>query len=458
MSAFPSDLFAGQRFAVVGLGKNGLPAAQALVAMGAKVTVWDDQDTARAGASGLPLRDLRTGPFAFDALVLSPGIPHHLPAPHPIAARAIEAGVPILSDAELLFRAVRRAGSRARFVGVTGTNGKSTTTALLAHVLATAGRPVASGGNLGPASLSLPLLPDIGVYVLEMSSYMLERLATMRFDAATMLNLSADHIDRHGDMAGYARAKIAVFDRQASDDLAVVGIDDALSREMAETLRGRATPVTTVSGVAAAADVRCVDGILCDAEGPIFTMAEALALPGAHNAQNAAAASAIGGFLGVARGDIARGLATYPGLPHRQQLVATVDGVRFINDSKATNADAAERALVCYERIIWIAGGMAKEGGIEPLVPLFPRIARALLIGRDAPILSATLTSHGVPHETVATLEEAMPAAFAAAKAAGSDIVLLSPACASWDQFTGYDQRGDRFAALARGLSDARAA
>jgi UDP-N-acetylmuramoylalanine--D-glutamate ligase len=431
MSAFSDKLFAGKRFAVVGLGKNGLPAALALRAMGAEVVAWDDNAAARTAASGVELRDPSVGPFDFDALVLSPGIPHLLPAPHPAAERARSEGVPILSDVELLFQAVRASGSRARFVGITGTNGKSTTTALLAHILEQAGLTVAAGANLGPAALSLPLLPHHGVYVLEMSSYMLERLATVRFDAAVMLNLSADHIDRHGDMAGYARAKRAVFDRQTADDLAVIGVDDPGSRDMADHLRRRVVPVS-------GADVALANGA---------------ALPGAHNAQNAAAATAVARFLGVADAVIAAGLASYPGLPHRQQLVATVDGVAFVNDSKATNADASERALVCYDRVIWIAGGMAKEGGIEPLVPLFPRIVRALLIGRDAPLFAETLTREGVQFETVGTLEAAVPAAFAAAKATGVPVVLLSPACASWDQFTGYDQRGDRFADLARGLA-----
>jgi UDP-N-acetylmuramoylalanine--D-glutamate ligase len=468
MSTFASDLFAGKRFAVVGLGRNGLPAAHALAAMGAEVTAWDDLPAAREAARDLRLRDLREGAFDFDALVLSPGIPHALPKPHPIAARALAACIPILSDAELLFQAVRAAGSRARFVGITGTNGKSTTTALLAHMLEGAGVPVAAGGNLGPAALALPLLPHDGVYVLEMSSYMLERLATLRFDAAVMLNLSADHIDRHGDMAGYARAKRAVFDRQAGGDLAVVGVDDALSREMAAGL----PRVVTVSGMGGEATpsplagegvsfptpaIFCTDGVLRDAAGPIFRMADALALPGSHNAQNAAAAAAVAFFLGLSREAVAQGLKTYPGLPHRQQRVATIDGIGFINDSKATNADATERALVCYDRIVWIAGGMAKEGGIVPLAPLFPRIARAILIGRDAPILAETLAAHGVPHETLGTLEAAVPAAFAAAQAEDAPVVLLSPACASWDQFTGYDQRGDRFAALARDLADGRA-
>ncbi|HEY8288117.1 MAG TPA: UDP-N-acetylmuramoyl-L-alanine--D-glutamate ligase [Acetobacteraceae bacterium] len=438
MRQFPSDLFVGQRFLVVGLGKNGLPTARALVAMGAAVTAWDDTPAARAAAPDLVLRDPREGELACDALVLSPGIPHRLPAPHPAAARAIAAGVPIMSDTELLYQAVRRAGSRARFAGITGTNGKSTTTALLAHILDGAGVPSAAGANLGPAALTLPLLPDDGVYVLEMSSYMLERLATLRFDAAAMLNLSADHIDRHGDMAGYARAKRAIFDRQAAGDLAVIGVDDPGSREMAAWLDGQPARVMRVSGMDRTAE---------RPRGP--------ALPGAHNAQNAAAASAMAVFLGASAADIANGLLTFPGLPHRQQRITTIAGITFINDSKATNADAAERALVCYDRLVWIAGGMAKEGGIEPLVPLFPRIARTLLIGRDAPIFAATLAAHGVPHETVGTLAEAVPAAFAAAKADHAPVVLLSPACASWDQFTGYDQRGDRFAELARGLASA---
>lgn len=435
MSAFPASIFTGKRFAVVGLGKNGLPAARALTAMGADVVAWDDSAAARAAAQDLDVRNPAEGQFDFDALVLSPGIPHRWPAPHPIARRANAAGVPILSDTELLFQAVRAAGSGARFAGVTGTNGKSTTTALLAHILEAAGIPVAAGANLGPAALSLPLLTHHGVYVLEMSSYMLDRLANLRFDVAAMLNLSADHIERHGDMAGYALAKRAIFDRQAATDLAVIGADDPGSRAMAAWLEHRATPVIRVSG----------------SGEPPFPLGRAL--PGAHNAQNAAAATAMARFLGAPDAAIASGLMSYPGLPHRQQRIATVDGVTFVNDSKATNADAAGRALVCYDRLIWIAGGMAKDGGIEPLVPLFPRVAHALLIGRDTPALAATLARHDVPFDIVGTLEAAVPAAFAAARSTGTPVVLLSPACASWDQFTGYDQRGERFAALAHALA-----
>ncbi len=438
--SFPPDMFRGERFAVVGLGRNGLPAARALRAMGAAVTAWDDGEAARAAAAAAGL-DVRAPVMeGLSALVLSPGIPHIRPTPHPIATAAIAAGVPILSDADLLFRAVREAGSAARFAGITGTNGKSTTTALLAHILQVAGRPVAAGGNLGTAALALPLLADDGVYVLEMSSYMLERLARLRFDAAAMLNLSLDHLDRHGDMAGYAAAKLAIFDRQTAGDVAVVGVDDPLSRAMADRLAHGPATLVRIS----AAD-------------PV-DLAGAAALPGAHNRQNASAATAMARALGVAETDISRGLRSYPGLPHRQERVSGPGGILFVNDSKATNADSAACALACYDRVIWIAGGTAKAGGIDSLVPFFPRIATALLIGRDAPILAATLAAHGVPHQDVATLDRAVSEAFRLTQQGVAYIVLLSPACASWDQFTGFDARGDRFRDLVRSLSDEVAA
>ncbi len=432
--SFPPNLFAGRRYAVVGLGRAGLPAARALAAMGAEVTAWDDTPAAREGAAGLTVAEPVIP--GLDALVLSPGIPHRGPKAHRLALAATKACVPILTDAELLFQAVRAAGSQARFAGVTGTNGKSTTTALLAHILAEAGIPHAAGANLGPAALSLPKLGDDGVYVLEMSSYMLERLATLRFSAAAMLNLSADHLDRHGDMAGYARAKAAIADRQTAADTMVVGIDDPWSRALAETLATRPARLVRIS----------------QHDAPIAT---GPALPGAHNAQNIAAATALARALGVADAAIAEGIRSYPGLPHRQEHVATIDGVAWINDSKATNADSTAWALACYRRILWIAGGTAKDGGIDSLAPHFPRIAEALLIGRDAPMLAATLQAHGVAHREVGTLEAAV--AEAACIAPGrAEVVLLSPACASWDQFTGFDQRGDRFRALARALEGAR--
>lgn len=451
MTGWPKDLFAGRRFAVLGLGKNGLPAVTALNAMSADLMVWDDDPAKRCerplpvGTGYCTIQDPTPHLASCMALVLSPGIPHRLPAPHPIAAAAIAAGVPVWSDAELLFQAVRATGSRARFVGVTGTNGKSTTTALIAHILARAGRPVAAGGNLGPAALALSLLDHNGLYVLEMSSYMLERIGSLRFDAAVMLNLSPDHLDRHGDMAGYAAAKRAIFDRQGLGDLAVIGTDDAPSRAMATELGA-----ITVSGTHLA-DLWCEHGVLRDATGPIQDMADAPALPFAHNAQNAAAAAAVALHLGLDRAAIADGIRSFPGLPHRQQHVATVDGVRYIDDSKATNADAAACALGCYDRIVWIAGGISKAGGIAPLAGYFPRIAHALLIGRDGAALAAELGD--VPHELSGTLDAAVPAARAAAARTGAATVLLSPACASFDQFSGFEARGQRFAELARGLA-----
>ncbi len=457
MTGFPEAfplVFAGARFAVVGLGRMGLPAAQALAAMGALVVAWDDGAEARAQAAALHVEDPAPQIARFDALVLSPGIPHRLPHPHPAAAAALAAGVPIWTDAELLYQAVRRAGSKARFAGITGTNGKSTTTALLAHILVEAGIPAAAGGNLSPAALALPLLPDAGAYALEMSSYMLERLATLRFDAAAMLNLSPDHLDRHGDMEGYIAAKRAIFARQDASDLAVVGADDPDSDALAASLPSR---VLRVSGLHEA-DLWCEAGVLRDADGPILPMADALALPGPHNAQNAAAAAALAFHLGAARDAVARGIATFAGLPHRQRLVAAQDGIAFVDDSKATNADAAARALACYDRVVWIAGGIAKAGGIASLAPFFPRIAHAVLIGRDATLLARQLQDGGVPHHVAGTLDSAVPDAFAFARRLGAPTVLLSPACASFDQFSGFEARGRRFAALANALRNGKAA
>lgn len=442
-------VFAGLRFAVLGLGANGLPAAEALVAMGADISVWDDDAAKRDAAMAKNLTVVRPAEAgALDALVLSPGIPDRLPAPHAEVACLAARGVAVITDAELLYRAVRTAGSRARFIGITGTNGKSTTTALIAHILKTAGITHAAGANLGPAALALPLLPDDGIYCLEMSSYMLERIATIRFDAAAMLNLTPDHLDRHGDMAGYAEAKRRIFAYQDKDCTAVVGIDDAPSRVMAEALAAR---LIRISGDAPA-DLWADGRLLRDSAGVIADLAQARALPGAHNAQNAAAAAALAQAAGVPREAIAEGIKSYPGLPHRQAEIANIDDVRFINDSKATNADAAARALGCYDRLIWIAGGIGKAGGIDSLAPYFSHIAKAFLIGRDAPLFAASLEAHGVAYEITDTLDAAVPAAFRAARDAGVDTVLLSPAAASFDQFANYGERGRKFADFARAL------
>ncbi len=449
----PFTPFLGARIAVVGLGRAGLPAALRLVEWGAEVEAWDDGEAQRraAEAAGLTLRDPTQGRLRADALLLSPGIAHVLPRAHPAAEAARAAGTPILCDVEFLFRAVLAAQSRARFVGVTGTNGKSTTTALIHHILTAAGREAQVGGNLGPPALSLNILGSEGVYTLEMSSYMLERIATLRFNVAVMLNLSPDHLDRHGDMAGYAAAKARIFARQQREDVAVLGQDDAMTSAMAARIAARVVPIS--GSMAQPGGVWAEHTVLRDDAGPILDLRDAIALPGSHNAQNAAAAAAACHALGVGRTDIAAGIANFGGLPHRLERVADVRGVVFVNDSKATNADSAARALASYDRVVWIAGGEAKEGGIESLAPFFPRIARAFLIGRDAPVLARTLAAHGVPHEVAGTLDAAVPAAAEAAFGGAAPVVLLSPACASWDQFSGFDARGDRFRDLARAIA-----
>jgi UDP-N-acetylmuramoylalanine--D-glutamate ligase len=458
--------FAGETVAVMGLGRAGLHGAQALLRLGARVLAWDDSEPARrqAAAAGVPIADLASADFgAIDVLLLSPGIPHRLPAPHPVAARAQAAGTPIVCDADLLFRAVRETGSAARFAGVTGTNGKSTTTALLGHILQCAGRPHATGGNLGVPALALNILGSDGVYALEMSSYMLERLARIRFDAAAMLNLSPDHLDRHGDMAGYAAAKRRIFDRQDSSCTAVIGVDDAVGQAMADELAAGPAGLIRISGRRAVpGGVYVENARLIDARGTypqrIASLVRHPTLPGTHNAQNAAAAAALALALRIPAEDIAAGIASFPGLPHRQERVGEVDAVLFVNDSKATNADAAARALACYPRVFWIAGGRAKDGGIAALAPEFRRVARAFLIGESAPSFAATLAEHGVAHEIALTLEEAVAAAFAAARAEAPAVVLLSPAAASFDQFANFEARGAAFRAAVARLRAERAA
>jgi UDP-N-acetylmuramoylalanine--D-glutamate ligase len=271
-----------------------------------------------------------------------------------------------------------------------------------------------------------------------------------------MLNLSADHLDRHGTMAAYAAAKAQVFARQEPEDLAVLGQDDDWARSMgAGGLVARRVPISGVARQPGGGVWAEGGTLLRDEAGAILDLREAPALPGGHNAQNAAAAAACALDLGLTRAQVAAGMRGYPGLPHRQERVGELAGVAFVNDSKATNADSAARALASYDRVVWIAGGVAKEGGIEPLGPLFPRIAQAVLIGESAGAFAATLAAHGVPHRIAGTLEAAVPEAARLALGGAAPVVLLSPACASWDQFTGYDQRGDRFRALVRGLAAA---
>jgi UDP-N-acetylmuramoylalanine--D-glutamate ligase len=449
--------FAGYPVGVLGLGKSGLATARALMASGAEVWAWDDSEDRRAEARAhdVPLVDLGTADLAeLTSLVISPGIPHTHPAPHPVAARAKAAKLELICDIELLVRSQREAA----YIGITGTNGKSTTTALIGHVLQTAKRAVQVGGNIGTAVLTLDPLGENGAFVLELSSYQLELVPTAVFDIAVFLNLSPDHLDRHGGMDGYIAAKKNIFQRQTRPRVAVVGVDDEYCRKIhAELVAADDQIVIAVSGAGAiASGVYSQDGTLWDARKgapiAICDLAACAALPGAHNHQNAAAAAAVALQIGIAPATIAEALESFPGLAHRQERVASVDGVLFVNDSKATNADAAARALGCYETIYWIAGGQAKDGGIEALRPYFARIAKAYLIGAAANDFAKTLAN--VPHEIAGDLDTAVAHAFADAKHDGKNnpVVLLSPACASWDQFKSFEHRGARFRALVEGL------
>jgi UDP-N-acetylmuramoylalanine--D-glutamate ligase len=453
----------GQTVAVMGLGASGMAAAKALVAGGARVLAWDDSEAKRqeAAAAGLPIADLREANWQdIDLLMMSPGIPHRFPKPHAVAAAARSAGVDIVCDVELL----ARSRPDARFVGITGTNGKSTTTALVGHILASTGRDAEIGGNLGPAALSLRPLDAAGIYVLELSSYQLELILSVAFDVAVLLNITPDHLGRHGGMAGYVAAKRHIFDRPRDGATAVVGIDDGESRHVRAELDGsggwHVVPVS--SAAAAARGVYVKDGALIDdldgATTTALDLNKVATLPGAHNWQNAAAAYAVARALGVPAGDAARSIMSFPGLPHRQELIAIIDGVRYINDSKATNADAAEKALTCYEHIYWIAGGQPKEGGIDSLAPHFPRIVHAFLIGEAAPAFARVLDGR-VPYTLAGDLASAVAAArnmAAGPERVADAVVLLSPACASFDQFANFEARGDMFRALVNHLPGER--
>jgi UDP-N-acetylmuramoylalanine--D-glutamate ligase len=445
--------FAGRRVGVLGLARSGRAAVAALTAGGAEVLAWDDYDKARE-AVDFPLSDPAEW-HDLAALVLSPGIPTTFPKPHPAVIRARESETPVIGDLELLYRAQHD----ARFVGITGTNGKSTTTALIGHILQEAGLATQVGGNLGTAALSLAPLGPGGIYVLEASSYQLELLATMVFDTAVLLNITPDHLDRHGGMDGYIAAKEHIFDRQGADATAVIGIDDDICAAMCERLRQGPRRVVPISvNRAPAGGVYVENGQLVDAlDGspkPILDLNTAERLPGAHNWQNACAAYAVARRCGLSAGVATAAILSFPGLAHRQELVATIDGVRYINDSKATNADASEKALLCYPAIYWIAGGLPKAGGIAPLAPYFGRLRHTFLIGNATEEFAATLDDGKSPYTRCGDLATALAAAdrMARAEHVPGAVVLLSPACASFDQFTDFEARGDRFRDLVGAL------
>jgi UDP-N-acetylmuramoylalanine--D-glutamate ligase len=447
----------GSSFVVLGLARSGLATVRALRAAGIDCIAWDDNAASRDAASQLGARI--ADPVTIDwsgiaALVISPGIPSTLPVPHPVAVAARAAGKPIICDVELL----ARAQPRARFVAITGTNGKSTTTALIGHILQQAGARCEVGGNIGRGALDLAPLGEGGLYVLELSSYQLELLQTFHADIAVWLNITPDHIDRHGDLAGYVAAKKNIFARQHAGDCVVIGTEDEASRDVEREMAARSgiacVPVALDRPVANGISYRA--GMLVDADGYTVDFSDVLTLPGDHNAQNAACAWAVCRWLDVPREMIVAGLRTYPGLPHRQERVAAVGKVVYVNDSKATNADATARALSSYDEIYWILGGQAKEGGVAPLASYFGRIRHAFLIGEATELFAGQLEGK-LPHSRCGDLQSALDAAHALAQreAAGPAVVLLSPACASWDQWKSYEHRGDAFRAMARALPGA---
>ncbi len=453
-----SELWADRPVAVLGLGRSGLSTAITLAEGGVSVWAWDDDAATRGKAqeAGVPMVDLAACDWTQPAaLILSPGIPLTHPRPHPVAKLAKDAGVEVICDIELL----ARSQPQARLFGITGTNGKSTTTALIGHVLNNAGSPVQVGGNLGTPALDLDPLGPEGTYVLEMSSYQLDLVASTVFDVAVLLNLSPDHLDRHGDMSGYIAAKTNIFNGQTAQQTAIIGLDDEHGQALYKDLKNRGPQaVIPISGSqAVSGGVYVQDGVLYDAmdgdEAVAITDLNGItSLPGDHNGQNAAAAFAAAKACGLAVNAIIDGLKSFPGLAHRQELVDVVDGVSYINDSKATNVDAAARALICYGDIYWIAGGRAKEGGYAALGEHLSNVRQAFLIGEAANDLADVLDGH-----VAWTISGNLPSAVAQARQAALDgdggVVLLSPACASFDQFQNFEIRGEAFRDAVAALS-----
>ena len=442
----------GQRIAILGLGKTGQATARALRDSGADVSIWDDQNPINIPGCTLE-NPVETGLSGFDALVMSPGIPLTHPTPHPAVQLAQQRGVPIVGDIELLFRTQ----PDAPYLAITGTNGKSTVTALTAHLFESAGIGAGVGGNLGTAVFDIKRAAN-APYVLELSSYQLDLCQTTRFQVAALLNISADHLDRHGGLQGYIQAKLRIFQRQTLSDFAFISIDDDHCRSVASALERsgqynviKVSALTPVSG-----GVSAVDGLLRfdNEETPLLDLKPlSSTLPGQHNWQNAAFAAGMARAMGLRRDQIIAGLKTFRGLPHRQELLGTTqDGVKFVNDSKATNAEASQWALNAYKDIYWIVGGQAKEGGIDALMNQLDNLSGAYLIGDAAPAFAKALQTkgpRGLTSHKCGTLEKAVAQAVKDAREAGGGTILLSPACASWDQFGSFEARGDAFRALA---------
>jgi len=453
--------FDGQTVAVLGLGRSGLSAARALREGGARALCWDDNPAARAAAEaeGFETREL-AGPGGFDGvswLVVSPGIPHLYPAPNPVVAAAWEAGVPVDNDIGLFFRSFG-SGDWAMFdqppkvVAVTGSNGKSTTSALIHHILRSAGRDSQLAGNIGRGVLDIEPPEEGGVVVLELSSYQTDLARALTPDVAVFTNLSPDHLDRHGGLGGYFAAKRRLF-AEGGPDRCIIGVDEAEGQYLANQLAEgavddrllRVSAGRKLSGPGW--DVFARKGFLSEwrkgRQVASIDLRQVRGLPGAHNHQNACAAYAAARALGLAPRVIEAAFHSFEGLPHRSQIVAEAGGVAYVNDSKATNVDAALKALQAFPRIRWICGGLMKEGGLEALAPGFDHVAKAYVIGREAAGFALGLA--GIEAEVCTDMDTAVARAMADAEP--GETVLLAPAAASFDQYDNFEQRGDDFAA-----------
>ncbi|HEV7229510.1 UDP-N-acetylmuramoyl-L-alanine--D-glutamate ligase [Brevundimonas sp.] len=465
--------FEGRRVAVFGLGRSGLTAARALKAGGAEPVLWDDGISSRmqAEAEGFAVEDLTTADWSqFAALVLSPGVPLTHPKPHWTVDKAKAAGVEIVGDVELFARAIAALpeGERPAVIAITGTNGKSTTTALIGWVLKQAGWTVHVGGNIGIGVLALPAPTAGATYVIEVSSYQLDLTTSFAPTVAILTNISPDHLDRHGGMEGYVAAKARMFNQAW---LSLVGVDDQWGRSIATSLAAEGREVREI--VTFDSEVELQPGDQYEEDHPshwvpggrveamgrkivfdhieLVDLTPAISLPGRHNAQNAAFAFMAARNLGLEHEAVIEGLLTFPGLAHRMETVGRLGKVSFVNDSKATNADAARQALSSYDRVFWIAGGRAKAGGIDDLDDLFPRVQEAFLIGEAAGPFAAALGD--TPHRISGDMATAVGQAYHAAAATGRDeVVLLSPAAASFDQFPDFEARGEAFRAAVLNL------
>ena len=421
-----SPAFAGKSYAVLGLARSGLAAVEALVASGAEVMAWDARDEAREQVAGKArIADpLCTSLYGFAGIIVSPGVPLNR---HPIAARGRDAKVPVIGDIEL-FAQARTTLPPHKVVGITGTNGKSTTTALIHHIVKTAGIPTLMGGNIGLPILSQDPLPEGGVYVLELSSYQIDLTQSLDCDVSVLLNITPDHLDRYDGVDDYAASKARLFAMQSPEHVAVIAAEDEYTGAIAGQLSGRIVLVSS-------ADVK--------------DQSRWPSLQGPHNAQNVAAAVAVARELGISDEVTARALATYPGLPHRMERVAEKNGILFVNDSKATNPTSTAPALAAYPSIHWILGGLPKSDDLDACAPFLAHVKAAYTIGEAGPMF-AELLSDKVPVRECEMLVEAVGAA--ARAASPGEVVLLSPACASFDQFKDYEARGDAFRAAVEAL------